>query len=271
MKANLTQLEKYFISELLLGFWSKAYNRKDKFVRIGRIIFIAAVKMEGIMDAKRLAGEQAATYVEDGMVIGIGTGSTVYWTIQKLAELVQKGMRIRGVPTSKQTEMLALQLGIPLIPIAEVDQLDLTIDGADEVNPRLDLIKGGGGALLREKMVASISKRLIVVVDESKIVPTLGRFPLPVEVVPFGWQVSSRQISKLRGVPRLRSANDSNPFVTDNGNYLLDCDFTTIETPIDLSIAINKIPGVVENGLFTKMCDTVIIGCKDGLIKYIRN
>jgi ribose 5-phosphate isomerase A len=218
------------------------------------------------MDAKRLAGEQAATYVEDGMLIGIGTGSTVYWTIIKLAELVQKGLRIRGVPTSKQTEILALKQGIPLISIAEADDLDLTIDGADEVNPQLDLIKGGGGALLREKMVASISRRLIIVVDESKYVPELGRFPLPVEVVPYGWEVSSRQIRKLGGIPNLRIREDSNPFVTDNGNFIMDCDFTAIETPIDLSIELNKIPGVVENGLFSNMADTVIIGCNNGLV-----
>jgi ribose 5-phosphate isomerase A len=228
-------------------------------------------RADAFMDAKRLAGEQAANYIEDGMVIGIGTGSTVYWTVQKLAELVQKGLRIRGVPTSKQTEMLALKLGIPLIPIAEVDELDLTIDGADEVNPRLDLIKGGGGALLREKMVASISKRLIIVVDESKYVPALGRFPLPVEVVPFGWEVSSRQIRKLGGIPNLRTRDDSNPFITDNGNYLLDCEFTTIETPFDLSIELNRIPGVVENGLFTNMTETIIIGSQDGSVKTIRS
>jgi ribose 5-phosphate isomerase A len=224
----------------------------------------------GIMDAKQLAGEHAAAYVEEGMVIGIGTGSTVYWTIYKLAELVHKGLRISGVPTSKQTEKLALKLGIPLIPIAEAGELDLTIDGADEVNPRLELIKGGGGALLREKMVASISKRLIIVVDESKYLPTLGRFPLPVEVVPYGWEVSSRQISQLGGLPKLRGRDDSSPFLTDNGNYILDCEFTAIETPVSLSLELNKLPGVVENGLFTQMADTVIVGYNNGVVKTIR-
>jgi ribose 5-phosphate isomerase A len=216
------------------------------------------------MDAKKLAGEHAATYVEAGMIIGIGTGSTVYWTLKKLGELIDKGLEIKAVPTSKQTERLAVQLGIPLLPIAEVDELDLTIDGADEVNPQLDLIKGGGGALLREKMVASISKRLIIVVDESKYVQRLGRFPLPVEVVPFGWEISSRQIRNLGGIPTLRTKEHEAPFITDNGNYVLDCAFTEIKAPPDLNRALNQIPGVVENGLFTNMAERIIIGYENG-------
>ncbi|PZE21694.1 ribose-5-phosphate isomerase RpiA [Paenibacillus xerothermodurans] len=218
------------------------------------------------MDSKRLAGEAAVNYVEDGMLLGLGTGSTVYWSLQKIGELVQSGLRIRGAPTSAETEKIARQLGIPLIALSEVSELDLTIDGADEVNPDFQLIKGGGGALLREKMAASISRRFIVVVDNSKYVPALGQFPLPVEVVPFGWQITRRQISGFGCEPVLRQVHGS-PFVTDNGNYILDCQFAALEAPEELHRQLNLIPGVVENGLFVNMADMVIIGASDGSIE----
>lgn len=218
------------------------------------------------MDGKKLAGEKAIEFIEDGMTLGLGTGSTVYWTIVKLGELVKNGLNIRGIPTSKGTEKLATDLGIPLITLSEVDNIDLAIDGADEVNSNYDLIKGGGGALLREKMVASISKRFIVVIDESKYVPDLGHFPLPVEVVPFGWDTTSKQIEKLGCRPNLRSINNT-PFITDNGNYILDCFFKKIQDPSNLTITLNMIPGVVENGLFVKMADTIIIGSDNGTLQ----
>lgn len=218
------------------------------------------------MDGKKLAGEKAAEYVENGMIVGLGTGSTVYWTIMKLGELVRDGLRIKGVPTSRRTEELATQLGIPLLDLAEVEAIDLTIDGADEADADLNLIKGGGGALLREKLVASASRRLIIVADDSKWVPALGKFPLPVEVVPFGWELTRRQIAKLDCDPVLRMA-DEGPYITDNGNYILDCHFGVIQDAEQLSTAMNQLPGVVENGLFVQMAERIVLGFTDGSVK----
>ncbi len=222
------------------------------------------------MDSKKLAGEKAVEFVKDDMVVGLGTGSTIYWTILKIAERMKEGLRIYGVPTSKDTEQLAIKLGIPLVDLSELTKLDIAIDGADEVDPSLALIKGGGGALLREKMIASISERFIVVADESKFVQTLGTFPLPIEVIPFGWKMTKKQIEKIGPInPILRLKNDA-PFITDNENYILDCYMKNIEKPEDLTIRLNMIPGVVENGLFVNMCDTAIIaGNNDNIeIKY---
>ncbi|RFU60764.1 ribose-5-phosphate isomerase RpiA [Peribacillus glennii] len=218
------------------------------------------------MNAKKLAGEKALEYVKDGMVLGLGTGSTVYWTILGLGELVIKGLNIKGVATSKATEDLALKAGIPLVDISDVYEIDVTIDGADEVNPDLDLIKGGGGALLREKMVASVSRKLVIVADESKYSAHLGKFPLPVEVVPFGWQTTMKQISAKGCEPKLRMKNGI-PMPTDNGNYILDCPFDKIEYPAALAFSLNMMPGVVETGLFVKMADTVILAGTSGEIQ----
>jgi len=215
------------------------------------------------MDAKKLAGEKAIQFIENDMIVGLGTGSTVYWTILKLGELVKQGLNIKGVPTSKQTEQLANELGIPLVGLSSIDQIDLTVDGADEANPDFVLIKGGGGALLREKMVASISKRMIVVMDETKYVANLGKFSLPVEVTQFGWEMTRRQISALGCEPTLRCKNN-HPFITDNGNYILDCDFGKIHDAKNLNHTLNMIPGVVENGLFVNMADTMVIGNRNG-------
>lgn len=220
--------------------------------------------MEHETAAKRRAGERAADMVTDGMVVGLGTGSTVYWTLQRLGERVQQGLRIRGVPTSRRTEELALALGIPLTSFADVGELDLTIDGADEIDPRLDLIKGGGGALLREKIVAAASRRLIVVADRSKLVPTLGVRPLPVEVIPFGHQMTARRVAALGCVPALRLA-DGQPFVTDNGNYIFDCPFGAIPDLAHLQRELKLLTGVVETGLFVGMADLVVIGTSDGV------
>ncbi|WP_079909794.1 ribose-5-phosphate isomerase RpiA [Paenibacillus sp. 32352] len=215
------------------------------------------------MNAKQLAGEKAVEYVKDGMLVGLGTGSTVYWFILKLGELVKHGLDIKGVPTSKSTEKLAIELGIPLVDLASVDQIDLTVDGADEANPNFELIKGGGGALLREKMVASVSKRLVIVMDETKFVTNLGRFPLPVEIVPFGWEMTCKQINSLGCKSALRMANNT-PLITDNGNYIADCHFESIQDANKLNHTLNMIPGVVENGLFVQMADTLVIGRTDG-------
>ncbi|MFB6364177.1 ribose-5-phosphate isomerase RpiA [Paenibacillus elgii] len=219
------------------------------------------------MDAKKAAGEKAAEYISDGMRIGLGTGSTVYWTILRIGELVKEGLRIEAVPTSVQTEKLAREAGIPLLSLARLSSpLDVTVDGADEVSPKDELLKGGGGALLREKMIASFSSRFIVVVDHSKCVPALGRFPLPVEVVPFGWEMTSRQLEQMGCEPVLRLRNGA-PYVTDNGNYVIDCRFGSIPNPGELSVELNKLPGVVENGLFVNMADLIVVGNPDGTVR----
>ncbi|MBU9724305.1 MULTISPECIES: ribose-5-phosphate isomerase RpiA [Bacillaceae] len=217
------------------------------------------------MNAKQLAGEKAVEHVKDGMLLGLGTGSTVYWSILKLGDLVKKGLNIKGVPTSTNTEKLAINLGIPLVSLSSINQLDLTIDGADEANRNFELIKGGGGALLREKMVASISRRFITVIDDTKMVTDLGEFPLPVEIIQFGWELTLKQVSELGSKPKLRMDNNA-PFITDNGNYILDCYFGKIQDANGLKNTLNMIPGVVENGLFVNMADTIIIGNKNGSV-----
>lgn len=213
---------------------------------------------------KQRAGERAAEFVQDGMTVGLGTGSTALWTIRRLGERVRAGLRMRGVPTSRQTEELATELGIHLTDFHHVTELDLTIDGADEVGPGLSLIKGAGGALLREKLVASASRRLIVVADSSKVVPVLGAFPLSVEVVPFAHEVTLRRLAAVGCQPTLRMRGDQ-PFVTDNGNLIADCRFGTIPDPAATERALKLIPGVVESGLFVGMASVVVIGTPEGV------
>ncbi|WP_058303197.1 ribose-5-phosphate isomerase RpiA [Gorillibacterium timonense] len=218
------------------------------------------------MDRKRIAAERAARYLRDGMVVGLGTGSTAYWAIREIGRLVRDGLSIRAIATSKQSEAHARRLGIPIVSFAEIDTIDLTIDGADEVDADLQVIKGGGGALLREKIVAGASKELIIIVDDEKPVEQLGKFPLPVEVVPFGFELAVRRLQELGCKPVLR-LHEEIPFLTDNGNYTVDCHFGRIEHPIELHTAINRIVGVVDNGLFLNMANRVIIGCSDGAVK----
>jgi ribose 5-phosphate isomerase A len=213
---------------------------------------------------KKSVGEKTVEYIQDGMTIGLGSGSTVYWMLKKLGELVKEGLNVRGVPSSVKTAGLAKEFGIPLVYFSEVTQLDLAIDGADEVDPNFNLIKGGGGSLLREKIVDHAAKQLIIVVDEKKLVPTLGNFPLPVEVVPFGWENTSREIAKLQCAPRVRMENGQR-FVTDNGNYILDCQFASIQNPIDLHKQLKLTLGVVETGLFINMADKIIVGEEKGI------
>jgi ribose 5-phosphate isomerase A len=220
------------------------------------------------MNSKQIAGEKAVEFIRDGMIVGLGTGSTVYWTIQKIGELLNKGVNIRGIPTSIRTEKLAIELGIPLSDFSKIDYIDVTIDGADEIDSNLDLIKGGGGALLREKIVASASRKLVIVADESKVVKKLGAFPLPVEVIPFGWENTLKNILKFGCNCNIRMI-DETPFLTDNGNFILDCRFDAITNPNQLNIDLNTIPGVVENGLFSKMAGIVLIGQSNGKVKSI--
>lgn len=213
---------------------------------------------------KKAAGEKAAEYVEDGMVLGLGSGSTVYWLLKKLGERVQQGLTIKGIPSSIRTEGWAKEFNIPLTDFSEVPLLDLAIDGADEVDPDFNLTKGGGGSLLREKLVDIQAKQLIIIADESKLVGQLGEFPLPVEVVPFGWETTAERIAGLGCTPILRKKN-GDIFITNNGNYILDCKFEAISNPKELHKQLKLVLGVVETGLFIDMTNTVIIAGQDGV------
>lgn len=218
-------------------------------------------------NAKQVSGRRAAEYVEEGMVVGLGTGSTVFYTLQRLGERVRsEGLTIRGVPTSVDTEQKAGEMGIPLATLEEVDAIDLTIDGADEIDGDFNMIKGGGGALLREKVVASISRREVIVVGEDKVVDRLGKgFLLPVEVIPFARAVVNRALTALGATPTLRLVEANTPFITDNGNEILDCRFEGgIEDAAALEEAIDRVPGVVESGLFIGLAHAVVIGKDDG-------
>jgi ribose 5-phosphate isomerase A len=222
------------------------------------------------LNEKQEVGEKAVEYVKDGMVVGLGTGSTVFYSIKKLGQLVQQGLSIKGVPTSEQTKHLAIELGIPLVSFDEIVQIDVAIDGADEVDPDLNLIKGGGGALLREKIIAAAAKTFIVVADSDKDVDTLGTFPLPIEVVPFGYEMTVKHIRELGGSHKLRQ-KDGAPFMTDNGNYIVDSSFLEITHPRELEKNLNLIPGVVENGLFVGMADIVITIKDKRLVTKVRS
>lgn len=216
---------------------------------------------------KRLAGEAACDFVNDGMVVGLGTGTTVHYTIKKLGKLVDKGLRIIGIPTSIKTENLARQCGIPLSNLHEHPTVNLSIDGADEVDPKLNLIKGMGGALVREKIVASVSRKMIIVVDQSKQVSKLGsKSPVPVEVLPFGWGAVMRKIERMGAEVELRRSKNI-AFISDNGNYTLDCRFAKIDSPKGLERKLNNIPGVVENGLFVKLASLALVGTDQGVEK----
>lgn len=215
-------------------------------------------------ELKKAAGEQAASYVKDGMMVGLGTGSTVYFTIKRIGDMVRTGLHVQCIPTSERTEELARAEGIPLTSFARVHELDLTIDGADEVNPALDLVKGGGGALLREKLVASASRRLVIVADASKRVSALGAFPLPIEVVRFAWQTTERRLTMFGCSTRLRMAG-AEVYVTDNGNHIIDCSFGVIADPAGLHKDLKALPGVVETGLFPGMASVVLFGGPGGV------
>jgi ribose 5-phosphate isomerase A len=213
------------------------------------------------VDAKQRAGFKAAEFVADGMRVGLGTGTTAYWVVERLGERVRdEGLHVRCVPTSRRTEEQAKGLGIPLVTLGEAGGLDIAIDGADEIGPGLALIKGGGGALLREKLVASAAGRFVVIADKSKLVEILGRFPLPVEVVQFGWELTTRRVSNVVNVePVLRRNPQGEPFVTDNGNYILDCHCGEIRDPARLEGGLKTLTGVVESGLFVGMAHLAIV------------
>jgi ribose 5-phosphate isomerase A len=213
------------------------------------------------VDSKQRAGFRAAEFVEDGMRVGLGTGTTAYWAVERLGERVrEEGLRVRCVPTSRRTEEQARALGITLVTLGEAGGLEIAIDGADEIGPGLALIKGGGGALLREKLVASAARRFVVIADRSKKVEVLGRFPLPVEVVQFGWELTARRVSAVVSVePLLRRNADGEPFVTDNGNFILDCRCGEIQNPEHIGRELKSLTGVVESGLFVNMAHLAIV------------
>jgi ribose 5-phosphate isomerase A len=214
---------------------------------------------------KRAAAERGVQYVENGMAIGLGTGSTSAYAIALLGERIRAGLDIRAVPTSSQTECLAIKEGIRLIGVADVPELDLTIDGADEIDPNLHLIKGGGGALLREKVVASASRRLIIIADSTKPVPVLGAFPLPLVVIPFAAGLVARRIIEMGAAVAIRLDDREKRLVTEDGGYILDCRFDKIPDPASLARELERMPGVVEHGLFVDMADVVLVA-SDGVV-----
>ena len=217
-------------------------------------------------EMKKQAAEKAVQYIEKGMTVGLGTGSTVEFAVKKLGELVKNGLDIKGIPTSLKTKRLATELKIPLIELDDRTEIDITIDGADEVDSNLNLIKGGGGALTREKIIAYHSKKVIIIVDETKIVKGLGCDSfLPVEVTKFGWLATKKALEELGCTGELRKIMDE-AFITDNQNYIIDCDFGKITEPEALEKEINNIPGVLENGLFIGLADEVIVGSKQGIM-----
>lgn len=231
-------------------------------------------ELSPIDKAKFVAAKRAAEFVEDGMRVGLGTGSTAAWLVRCLGEMVRNdGLKFKGVPTSSRTAQLARDQGIEVISLDEARWLDLTIDGADEFDSELNLIKGGGGALLQEKIVATASDRMVVIADAGKEVECLGAFPLPVEVIPFGWQTSQALIEEMlvsldvMGRTATLRMNGAAPFVTDEGNHILDLHLNRIGNARQLALVLNQVPGVVENGLFIDICDTVIVGYGDGRIE----
>lgn len=231
-------------------------------------------ELSPIDKAKFVAAKRSVDFVEDGMRVGLGTGSTAAWMVRCLGELVREdGLNITGVPTSTRTAELARDVGLKVVSLDEAKWLDLTIDGADEFDGDLNLIKGGGGALLQEKIVATASDQMIVIADIGKEVEHLGAFPLPVEIIPFGWQTTKALAEEMLvgldvlGRDATLRMNGDHPYVTDEGNYILDLHLGRIGKPRQLAMVLNQIPGVVENGLFIDICDIVVLGYGDGRVE----
>ena len=219
---------------------------------------------------KKMAALEAVKFVKDNDVIGLGTGSTAYYAIMEIGNLVAKGLKVQCVPTSVHTENLARSLNIPLLELQEVNAIDVTIDGADEFTTGLQLIKGGGGALFREKIVASLTKMEIIIADGAKKVELLGKFKVPVEVVPLALTYAKQQIEALGGTAELRNKNGE-LFVTDNRNYILDADFGLIQDPAVLAEQLNQIEGVLAHGLFIGLTSMIIVGRGESTAVYHRN
>jgi ribose 5-phosphate isomerase A len=216
---------------------------------------------------KEAAARASLRFVKDGQIVGLGTGSTAAYFIQLLGEQIKKGLRIRGIPSSDRSRDQAEGLGIPLTTLNECPEIDVTVDGADEVDPQLRLIKGGGGALLREKIVASATKQYVVIADATKRVPVLGKFPLPVEVIKFAQTVVERKIKTLGAQVGLRRSADGKPYLTDENNYILDCRFGQIPDADGLARQLSDMPGVVEHGLFIGMASIVLVANGNKIIE----
>jgi ribose 5-phosphate isomerase A len=209
---------------------------------------------------KEAAARASMRFLRDGQIVGLGTGSTAAYVVRFVAERVRSGLKIRSIPTSIHTRELAASLGIPLTTLDEYQEIDVTIDGADEIDPELRLIKGGGGAFLREKIIASASRQLVIVVDSSKPVGVLGKAPVPVEVIPFAQALVAKEIATTGASVNLRLDSSRQPLVTDEGHHILDCTFGQIPDPQALARKLEDTPGVVEHGLFIDMADVVLIG-----------
>ena len=220
---------------------------------------------------KKAAARASLDFVRDGDIVGLGSGSTAEYAVRFLGERVQAGLKIRGIPTSQRTRELAESVGIPLTTLEEFPEIDVTIDGADEIDPELQLIKGGGGALLREKIVASTSKKMVVIADSTKRVQILGKFPLPVEVIALAEPLLSKKIAALGASVKLRQYAYGNPFVTDEGHHILDCHFGEISDSRALARQLDSMPGVVEHGLFIDMATVALIGKGDDVVEFRRN
>ncbi len=209
---------------------------------------------------KQIAAAAAAEMVEDGMKIGLGTGSTINYFLESLGARVKKGLKVQGIPTSERTSVVCREQGIELLDFASVEKLDLAFDGADEVDTDFNMIKGGGGALMREKIVASAADRVVILVDSSKQVENLGSFPLPVEIIKFGFQQVERKFKAVGIDYTMRMTDYGQPYVTDNGNYILDCTMGEIIAPYAMAEKLKLITGVVDSGLFINLCDVLVIG-----------
>ncbi len=219
---------------------------------------------------KEAAARASLQFVKDGQVVGLGTGSTAAFFIKLLAEKVRAGLRIRGIPTSLRSGELAQSLGIPLTTLDECQDIDVTVDGADEVDPQLRLIKGGGGAMLREKIVASATKKLVIVADASKQVAVLGKFPLPVEVIGFAQALVAKRIGELGAQVSVRRREDGQPYMTDEHHHILDCRFGLIRDPDALAQELSDMPGIVEHGLFVGMAKVVLFARGDEIVELRR-
>ncbi len=217
---------------------------------------------------KKIAAETAVEFIKDGMIVGLGSGSTAEFATRKIAQLYKDESlkKIKGIPSSKKTEKLARRLGIPLTDFSKISGIDLTIDGADEVDRQLNLIKGGGGALLREKILIQASKQVIIIIDKNKISKKLGtKWPVPIEVLPFGWENEAKYLESLKARIKLRRTSNNKIYLTDQKNYILDADFGIIRHPEDLNLKLNQRAGIIEHGLFVEMVSDIIIAGKKGV------
>ena len=218
---------------------------------------------------KEAAAKASLRFLQDGQIVGLGTGSTAAYAVRLIGERVRAGLKIRGIPTSVQTKELAMSVGIPLTTLEEFQQIDVTIDGADEVDPQLSVIKGGGGALLREKIIASASRQVVIIADSGKQVPVLGKFPLPVEVIAFAEPLIAKRIAALGASVKQRQATNAKPFITDEGHHILDCSFGQIPDPPGLARKLSDMPGVVEHGLFIGLASAALIA-RGGEVQELR-